>query len=124
MLRLAIISVLGLLVSCVSYDRVITVDSLDGHDTPGCVRVEEPCLTLTFAFAKNITTLQHSSYVLNEGTHNLNESTEAFQSLTSISLMGQRANTTTVYCTNAGLAFIGVKNLHLSNITLYNCSGV
>ena len=123
MLRLAIISVLGLLVSCVSYDRVITVDSLDGHDTPDCVRGEEPCLTLTFAFA-NEHRNSSTQYVLNEGTHNLNESTEAFQSLTSISLMGQRANTTTVYCTNAGLAFIGVKNLHLSNITLYNCSGV
>ena len=124
MLRLAIISVLCVLVSCVSYDRVIIVDPVAGHDTPNCIKGKEPCQTLAFTFA---TDHRNSStqYVLNEGTHILNDSTETFDNLTSISLLGQGANTT-VYCSdwNTGLAFVRVKDLTLSNITLHNCSAL
>ena len=92
MLRLAIISVLVLLVSCASYDRVITVDPHVGHDTPNCIEGEEACLTLTFTFTSDHRKFS-TQYILNEGTHILNESTETFENLTFISLMGQGANT-------------------------------
>ena len=113
------ISVLGLIINCASYNRVITIDPLVGNDAPACINGEEPCLTLAFAFQSDHRE-SSTQYVLNEGTHILNESTETFKNLTFISLVGERTKMT-VYCTdsNTGLAFIIVKDL-----TMYNCSAL
>ena len=107
------------------YDHVITIDPTQGNDTVSCIAGEEPCKSLQWAF-KSEHRKTSTQYILVEGTHHLNTTTEVFRELQSLSFVGQESknNKTVIQCTedNTGLAFVNVSDISFTNLIINNCS--
>ena len=118
-------------ISCASdfygYDHVISIDPTLGNDTDECIHGEVPCKTLGWVFSgkhrRNST-----MYVLEEGSHILDSSTETFEGLSSLVFVGNssKPQDVVINCTeeNTGLAFQEVADIRFKTLTFFNCSAV
>ena len=109
-----------------NHDHVITVDPIFGEDIETCANGSGimPCKTLGWAL-KSEYRRNSTLYVLNEGQHILNTSTETFEQLNSLAFVGNSSNVM-IYCTveNSGLAFQEVVGVHFKSLTFFNCSAL
>ena len=108
-----------------SFDHVISIDPISGTDTDGCIQGDVPCQTLNWAF--NGKHRRNSTlYILKEGGHILNNSTDTFTGLSSLAVMGNSSEGlgAVINCTeeNSGLAFKEITDIHFEAITFFNCS--
>ena len=106
------------------HDHVITVDPIFGEDIQPCINGFGSCKTLGWAI-KSDYRRNSTRYVLNDGQHILNSSTETFEQLSSLAFVGNSSNVV-IYCTeeNSGLAFQEVTEILLESLTFFNCSAL
>ena len=108
------------------YDHMITIDPILGEDTETCANGSGliSCQTLGWAF--NSEYRRNSTlYILNDGQHILNTSTQTFEQLSSLAFIGNSSDVV-VYCTteNSGLAFQETTDIRFESLTLFNCSAL
>ena len=106
---------------------MIYVDPANGTDTKACL-LNGSTLNLCATVQHALTGLGNSTQILlSNGTHEIN-STINISALHSISLTGLGdPSSARVYCqngSNSGLRFVGVSDLHISNLEFMNCGSL
>ena len=106
----------------VSHNHVITIDPVNGIDSPNCIKGEHSCKTLKFTFSNDYR-FPYTTYIFTTRTHILNSSNVTFEKLTSLAFVGKNS---IIQCTesDSGFAFFNVVNISFSDLTFSNCSAL
>ena len=117
--------VAGHCLSTSAYDHVITIDPIHGNNTERCIRGEESCKTLEWAFKEDYRK-SSTIYLLERGIHVLDTSIDDFEGLHSLAIAGTTIKEALIECKglNKGLGFKDVSHITISNLTISGCSSL
>ena len=119
------LSVIKITLSSSYYQHTIAIDPDVGKDGEKCIsNSSKPCQTLAWAFSPQYRR-NSTVYLLSEGHHILDRSTDSFEGMSDLAFVGASSNVV-IHCTadNSGLAFREVSEVCFESLTFFNCSAL